>query len=549
MSHLLDSKGAVIPRGTGARLRRQASSLSGTGGDTQYRGASARDAALANWNPLNVSADLAAQFDRNIVTARTRDLIRNNGIARAAIVKQSDMVVGRQFRFLSLPDHRALGVDRETAAAFGQALEAVWRAWAEDPLRRCDRVRRHNFAGLVNLAYREMCSVNEAIAVVRDRPRRGWGWRTAIQLIDSDRLSNPRDLPDGSLSDAGYELKGGIEFDPAGEPLAYHVRNRHPLDVTFRTNTYTWTRTPRETAWGRPVFIHAFESDRAEQTRGISPFASILAVFRMIDRHSQAELANAVANSLFVAFIKSSYDPYAVQEGLATGDNPIDQAKSWQEIRADIYNDAPVNLGGSQIPVMPPGDEIEMNQAARDTASFGEFRSVFLQEIASAIGMPYVALAERWDQVNYSSARAALNEVWRAVQSRRAAFVEQFVNPILMAVLEEAIVTGKLDIPAGAPSLYENPAAYLRGMWVGPGRGYVDPQKEAQGAALRVENNFSTLEREAAEQGLDWEELLDQRAREVVALKERELTAALAGTGEQPAPPENPETGNPIGED
>ncbi|CAK8987140.1 Portal protein [Cleaved into: Protein B*] [Durusdinium trenchii] len=543
-AQLLDSSGNVIPYGTGARIR--AASLSGTGGDASYRGASVRDAAVANWKPINISADMATLFDRDTVTARARDLIRNNGIARAAVIKQADMVVGRQFRLLSLPDHRALNLSREEASALGRQIEAAFRSWAEDPLRRCDRIRRHNFGGLVNLLYREDRSSGESLLVLRNHARPGWRWSTAVHAIDPDRLSNPHNFMDGHLLENGNRVRGGVELDPAGEAIAYHIRNAHELDVTFGTDTHTWTRVEKETEWGRPVCVHSFEPDRVEQTRGISPFASILAVFRMIDRHSQAEIASAVANALFIAFISSSYDPYSVQESFTTGDNPVDEGKTWQDLRTDIYKQAPINLGGNSIPVLAPGDEIQMNNAPRQTAEFSDFRSVFLQEVATALGMPYVALAERWDQVNYSSARAALNEVWRAVQSRRASFVEQTVNPVYFAIVEEAFARGYIEPPAGAPSFYENPAAYLRAIWVGPGRGYVDPENEAKGAALRVQNNFSTLEREAAEQGLDWEELLDQRAREVAELARLEIPAVAAGdinTPTDPPPAIDTETG------
>ena len=44
--------------------------------------------------------------------------------------------------------------------------------------------------------------------------------------------------------------------------------------------------------------------------------------------------------------------------------------------------------------------------------------------------------------------------------------------------------------------------------------------KEAQAAISRMDSNLSTLERECAEQGLDWEEVLEQRAREKALLEE-----------------------------
>jgi len=75
-----------------------------------------------------------------------------------------------------------------------------------------------------------------------------------------------------------------------------------------------------------------------------------------------------------------------------------------------------------------------------------------------------------------------------------------------------------------APDFYENRYAYTRCKWIGPGRGWVDPVKEAQACQIRMDIGLSTLEAECAGQGLDWEEVLEQRAREKAKLAELGLT-------------------------
>lgn len=515
---LLDPHGRAIP--SAAERAERAAALAG---DKAYRAASARDQVMSNWNPLPVSADGASLWDRTKIVARVRDLIRNSGLARAAVVKQADMVVGHQWRLVSLPDATALGLTREEAAGIGRQIEAAFRKWADDPDRRCDRVRRHRFAGLVNLLYRERRTAGEDLTIIRRKARPGWDFETCLQVIDAERMGNPHNRTDRA------DLRGGVRLDDAGEPLGYWIRNGHQFDVVSNAKSSQWTYVPRQTSWGRPVCVHGFDSERPEQSRGISPFAPVLASFRMLERHADAEIASAVANALFVAFISSSWDPAAVQEGLGIGSDGKAQ-ENWQDIRMGIHEAVPQYLGGSRIPVMPPGDEIKMNHAPRQTSAYGDFRASFLQEVASALGMPYVSLAERWDKVNYSSARAALNETWRAVQSQRGSFVEQTITPIYAAVMEEAFAKGMIDLPAGAPSFYAAKGAYLRGMWVGPGRGYIDGLKERQASKLGLENNMTTLQKELADQGLDYEEVLDQRAREITYAAELDLGPTLGAS-------------------
>jgi capsid protein len=95
---------------------------------------------------------------------------------------------------------------------------------------------------------------------------------------------------------------------------------------------------------------------------------------------------------------------------------------------------------------------------------------------------------------------------------------------------------GELPLPAGAPSFVEAATAYSRCRWLGPARGWIDPVKEPAGSVLRMEAGLATLESEGAEQGVDWEEVADQRQIEQKAYEERGLPppkwAAIQGTGD-----------------
>jgi capsid protein len=135
-----------------------------------------------------------------------------------------------------------------------------------------------------------------------------------------------------------------------------------------------------------------------------------------------------------------------------------------------------------------------------------------------------------WSQTNYSSARAALNEVWRGVIRLRGVLIWGAAQPIYAAWLEDALDAGMIDVPKGCADFYDAPAAWLNADWIGPARGYVDPVKEAQASALRIDGRISTLEREAAEQGQDWEEILAQLARERDAMANLGLPGVVTDT-------------------
>lgn len=521
MTSVLDSTGAPVSSAHIAQIRAEAFNNTF---EPAYRAGSRFSQEMAAWRPAGVSADAAVLPNRDISAARVRDLVRNDPHAVSGIATLVDMLVGAGLRLSSKPDLRALGLDpkneadRKAGRELSESIEAEWRSFADDPLRRCDAQRRLSMNGMFRLLCRTWV-VNGEVTVSLGWKERG-RYSTCVRAIDPDRLCNPDGRSDTD------RLRGGIEFTEDGEPIAYHVRNSHPGELySSYPKGITWTRIPRSTPTGRPVFIHGFEPEREDQARAITPFAALMQRMRMIGKFADTELASAMVNALFAAFVKSSLPVGEVAAGMTP------MSATFADKRMDFYEQNPAMLNGVRIPVMPVGDEITINNATRQATSFPAFQASFLQSISAALGVSYEQLSMDWSKVNYSSARAALNEVWRHVFTMFSAFSEQVAEPIRFAVIEEAFDRGYIVAPKGAPDFWDNPGAYLRGRWIGPGRGYVDPVKEAQGSGLRMGNMTSTLEAECAEQGRDLEETLDQIAREEEMLKERRLTRAISGTG------------------
>lgn len=499
-------------------------------GEPPYQSSSYRPQELMAWNPPQTSADSAVLPGRDVSVARVRDMIRNDPHAQSGMSKLVEMLVGAKLILSSKPDARALGLDRTNPAhrkiirELAASIESEYYLFANDPGKRFDAQRRVSGNGMWRLLARTFATMNECTAFLKWKP--GGRYATCVRAIDPDRLSNPYGQP------VTQKLRGGVEFDDDGEPVAYHVRNGHPADWYIVPVPMTWTRIERCTPTGRPVFIHGFEPDREDQARAMSPFAALIKRLRMIGKFSDTELASATVNALFAAFVKSS-----LPIGEATAAFTPQTVTTLGDQRMNYWSSNPPHLGGVRIPVMPLGDEIQINSSPRQTTAFPDFQAAFLQSIAAALGISYEQLSMDWSKVNYSSARAALNEVWRHTQMLFAAFVDQVVCPIHYAQLEEAFDRGYIKPPAGAPEFWDMPGAYLRARWIGPGRGYVDPVKEAQGASMRIGAMISTLEDENADLGRDLTDTLDQAADEEEMLKERGLTRVLvSGSGLLPDP-------------
>ncbi|MEJ8403848.1 phage portal protein [Brevundimonas vesicularis] len=519
---LLDASGRPISSAPQRRIQALAGGFDFT---SAYDSGGTRGPVMADWFAQIRSADLEWIPNRNPSVARARDIVRNDPVGASAVSRRQNSAIGRGWRLSARPNARALGIDPAVARDLGSQMEIEFRSHAYGHAFEMDAERRLNFGQLLRVTTAHLMVDGDGPALIEWAPDEGTRYATRLRLVDPDRLSNPMGRMDDRF------LRGGIERNGVGVPIRYFFRERHPADLGVDGQRYTWTAYDRFTAWGRPQVLHAFDPQRAEQTRGVSRFAAALKSFRSLSKFADATLQAATINALMVAFVKSSAGPEAVSEYLA-----VDDLKGFETSREGFYEENPVSLsGGARMPVLPFGDEIEMQTASRDVASFDAFVRANIRLIAASLDVTYEELSMDYSQTNYSSARAAMVHAWAATQSLASVLEAQIVRPYYVAFLEEAFDRGYLTVPAGAPDFYDAIDAYAEAKWIGPGRGYVDPTKEIDAAAARIEAGVSTLEDECADQGKDWEEVLDQRARERDRLRELGLDVATSLGGVSPS--------------
>lgn len=508
---LLDHRANPIGTADIARARASANSVHFAHAN---EGASRHGTFLAGWHASLRSADADSLPDRNQIVARARDLSRNDPVAASAVQRKVNGVIGFQWRLSSRVNALALGIDAEEAARFGALIETHFNHFAYGPTFQSDAERKKTFAQQLRLSAAHIFQDGEALGVIEyaaDEPTR---FKTRLRMVDPDRLSNPNGIGDSAT------LRGGVERSTAGIPIRYWIREGHPNDLGA-TQSMIWRGWERyATPLGRPQVLHAFDEMRAGQSRGISRFVSALKAFRALQKFTDATLEAATINAMLVAFVKSNAGPQAVSESFSSED-----FTAYGEERQDFYRENAVSLAGAKIPVLPLGDEIEMQTSARDTGGFDQFTRSILRLIAAALGLTYEELSMDFSQTNYSSARAAMAVAWSETLAFRGLIAAQIANPFYVAWLEEAFDNGTLAVPAGAPDFYDAIDAYAECQWIGPARGYIDPTKEIDAAAARIEAGVSTLEDECAEQGKYWEDVLRQAAREQKLRQELGLTA------------------------
>lgn len=493
--------------------------------------------ALADWNPRAGSADADLLPELGRLSARARDLARNNGLMAGVRQTYSDNIIGNILRLSCQPDYRLLGWDREQARAWGNQVEALFRSWADTT--ECDAAGTLTLLGLTVQALGSALVNGDALALPVYTERAGARWRTRLMAIEADRLATPPILQ----SDA--HMRAGIRFDRWGAPQSYTFLRRHPGELHTLGDggdLLGFETIPAFTAWGRRRVLHLHDKERTGQSRGKPIVSSVMAEFRMAGEYASNELQASVSNSLVAAFLESNLD--AESAAALFGQDPdATWSESVQGFRERIVR---VSGGGAIIP-LPTGAKLSSFNPGRPNPSFEAFMLATLRHIAAGLNLPYELLAKDFSRTNYSSARAALLEAWRFFMGRRRWLTDMWLRPIFELWLEEAVDKGLVP----APDFYAQRYAYTRCRFVFGGRGWVDPVKEAEAARMRIEAGLSTLEIECAEQGHDVEEIMDQRSIERAMLAERGLpespasaVASSPARAQADAEHEDPKEGN-----
>lgn len=487
---------------------------------THHYGADLVAPELRGWHPPPVSADAELLEEHERLIARTHDMIRNHGIASGAVQTHLDNIIGGGLRLSAKPDYRALGQSVDWAREWQRQVETKFRLFANDVDCYCDAARKKSLSGMIAQGYRSYLTTFEILVSVEWLNRPNAKYRTAFQMIDPLRLSNPEGAPNTD------RLRNGVELGLMGDPIAYHISSALETDPFQWGQLRTWQRIPRETAWGRPMIIHIFDEERPGQSRGKGGVVSVLAKMKMLEKFEQSTLQAAILNAMYAAVIESSmdWDSIGPAIGARTSQNAQklsnDQIWSYMQARAGWHQEGHVRYNGVKIPHLYPGENLKLLSPQHPSAAFSSFEEATLRHMARGLNLSYEQLAGDYSKTNYSSARAALLETWRFFAGRRKQIAGRLATLMYACWLEEAIAMGEVTVPPGAPSFYEAKTAWTQCEWIGPGRGHIDPQKEAIATETELGNFMTTLEKECAERGLDWEEVLEQRAVEIKRMQE-----------------------------
>lgn len=442
-------------------------------------GQNTRDAArhdlseFSGWNPGIRFAGTSYGRDWEAVTGRARDLDENNGWINGGLDRRVESVIGINIRLSAQPVHTLLNRDFEWRMKWTADVQDRFKVWANDIDHRNDARQRLTFGAQAKLAYLGYLRDGEAAAEVRDNAR-GLSNTTNVLLVEPERISTPADR----MAMEGPLLRNGVAMDGNGAPIGYWVRSGHPQDPTPDGRNLRWDYIPAKGRTGRAKFLHIYSPRRAEQNRGISRLAEVMIPSKMLDRVDRAEVEAALKAAIMSFFIKSPGTTEDVKGMLAPDSNDA-QVDPWVEAYAKYRGETPIRMDGASIGHLLPDEDVVAGPSNHPNSNYPDFARFVLQKIAGSLGISYPQLSQDWAGINYSSARALLNEVWRSFMEDRLYFTQHFLTPIYAAWLEVEVANGDVKVPGGPANFYRQKTAICMAEWIGPGRGSVDPKKEA----------------------------------------------------------------------
>ena len=494
------------------------------------------DHTLAMWAPPLRSADLDVLEAKETADSRVRDMFRNDGYVNSGAEVHKDSVVGDFFRFSSKPNLKILGLedDREWARDFAEEVEAKFTMWADSPEGYVDSAGMMNLTEIVRLSVATTLLTGEWLHLFDWQPDAPGTYATRIMPIDTDRLRTP-------FEHIGSDrVRGGVRLSRTGRHLGYYIWKQHPSENLWQRahGGRDWKYVRADTSWGRRRVFYYRDVHRPEQTRGISQLVSALKEMRLLKTYRGLELQKAAVAATFAAVIESDMPtPEALAAiGAKTGDQNAYIAAAQEYLSAVgryVNNAGNIQVDGVKIPHLFPGTKLHIEPASKAGGGIGQdFERSLIRHMAAVFGMSEEEFSRDFSKTNYSSARAAMLQTWRHFRARKKFVAERVAASILRAWFEEAankpLSRGGLESLRyrKAPNIYKPMMldAYTAGYWMGAPRGQIDELRETQAMILRIKTGVSTLEKEMRERGHDWQEVLEQRAREEEKMEELGLT-------------------------
>lgn len=361
----------------------------------------------------------------------------------------------------------------------------------------------------------------------------GIAWR----MLDPDLLDETLNLsvngtyPGVGQLEAGHEIRMGVERNAYGRPVAYWFFNVHPGDDLGGVSVQRHRRVPADR------IIHRFMADevRPDTARGVPWLYAAIRRMAMLGGYEEAALVNARTGASKMGF----YVPPAAPGGGGMLQETADGSAvaDGEDAEGNLYTEAEPGAFGT----LPPGWDFKSWDPKYPDDAMKGFVTSMLRAFASGVGITYNTIGNDLEGVNLSTMRHGANQDRDTYQAIQSWFVEHICECQFEPWLQMGLTFGRIGtLPPDGFERFNKPR-FIPRVFRSP-----DPQKDVAAGAQQVALGVNSRTRLCAEQGLDFEEVLEELASEQAAAKAAGVsldTQAATAHKNPPAAAQGPKAG------
>jgi lambda family phage portal protein len=411
--------------------------------------------------------------------------------AAAIIDRLVDVVIGSGLRLQAepiwdlIPD--AMLQDPEARRKFVKDIESRFHMWAKgygpsyDLKRNLYQIIRDTFFYLLRDG--EYFVIFRYAATGKKNP-------LSLQIIP------PENITGGTTNIQGNTIENGIEYDPWGIEVAYHVLD----DATGTTK-----RIARFGAKsGRILAVHNFLQIDEKQKRGVPYLANIIHELTKLGDYEVLEIQAAVVNSLFAVWTETQdgADDTPLFTGARRRDNAQTPAEATQPTptTASIMptHDLDFAKGGIILDGIPAGKSLKSFDPRRPNQGFDNFFTAVKRNLAASKGIPLAVVDLQFNN-SYSGARGELLLFWITVDRFRRNHGWDLCDDIYHMWLWGEVDAGRIRAVDFYNDIYRE--AYGNCEWNGVQRPDIDPLKSVNAHILEQKQGYKTGHQITAERG------------------------------------------------
>jgi len=441
-----------------------------------------------DWVAENSSINKQVKAALPSLRDRARDLWKNDDLIKGYSRRVRANTVFEGFK-LQMRVKDANGTPDDKANSL---IEEKWKKWTGKKY--CTMEGRLDFTRMLWLIVDTLkCDGEVLVRSITGKDVNEFGY--SLELIESDLLDHNYN----EVLNNGNVVIMGIELDQWKRRVAYYFKSNSlenemsGLSYSSINNT-TLKRIPAE------EIIHIFDPKFLKQFRGTSELASGMLTLHSAKGYDEAAIITARAGASKSIYIEQEKDLEH------TGDEEDSDGNQLE------------NLSYGEVNYLNPGEKIAPWDPTYPHDQYPHFVKAIRRKLAVGLGVNYNLWLGDLEGVNFSSLRAGTldeRDHWRMDQYF---LIDALCKEVFEGWLKWSLLTRVVNLAQSKFDIYNKPE-FIPRSWP-----WVDPYKDVQASALAIDKGLSTLTRELKKQGLDFDDYITERKRELEKLKEAGIT-------------------------